>query len=577
LHPFLVKTEHVEALEEVRGLLRRLADLAREVEAADDAGADVAALLSHLDDLFLVVVVGEVKSGKSLLVNTLLRSEVCAVGPTPVTDRITILRHGGEERSVEREEWILERTVPTDRLRGLCIVDTPGTNSIVRRHDEITRAFLPQADLVLFVTSCDRPYSESENEFLHLIRERWRRKIVFVLSKTDIKEPEEVEEIVAYVRRCCREQLSLEPTVLPLAVKPARAALAAGREEDLPATGLPALEEYVHERLDDREKTRLRLFGAVDGGRSVLGRIRERIGDFTGRLERDYRILAELEEERVEKRRTLHRAHHMQLTRLGAVFTWLRERGERFMDSRLRLFRLPTPGARRRLEKAFRDEVIRDLDERLVGVLEEAVGWLEEETIRFYHYVLEVFTRKVWTDEDPRPGAVTPSRFEAEREEVLEGIRSATSEAIDGCDADRRSGEVLELARKGLGLSAAGLGAGVVTAGVATALVNLWWSVVALPFVAFGMIALGVMKGRALRAWTRQVSELDRRFQATLSAELTEGIDRTIDRVQGVYEPFLDFYREERERADEQDRRAGALDADLAAARDRIQEITAGE
>ena len=53
---------------------------------------------------------------------------------------------------------------------------------------------LPRADLVLFVTSCDRPYTASESAFLKLIADRWRRKIVFVLSKTDIKEPEEVEE-----------------------------------------------------------------------------------------------------------------------------------------------------------------------------------------------------------------------------------------------------------------------------------------------------------------------------------------------------------------------------------------------
>jgi len=189
---FLVRPEHIEALEAIGERLERLLAVSRAVEADETSTEELRTLLAHLDETFLVVIVGEVKSGKSSLLNALLRSDVCAVGPTPVTDRINILRYGDREETREPEAYIVERFVPSERLKGLAIVDTPGTNSIVRRHEEITRGFLPRADLVLFVTSCDRPYSESENAFLHLISDRWRRKIVFVLTKTDIKEPGEL-------------------------------------------------------------------------------------------------------------------------------------------------------------------------------------------------------------------------------------------------------------------------------------------------------------------------------------------------------------------------------------------------
>ena len=175
MHPFLVRPEHLETLERIRTALRGLQDLSREVGGDEDSDRTLAELVRHLDELFLLVVVGEVKSGKSTLINALLGRDVCAVGPTPVTDRITILRHGEESAETPTDEAVRERAVPAEELRGLAVVDTPGTNSLIRWHQEMTEGFLPRADLVLFVTSCDRPSSASENEFLHLIRDRWRR------------------------------------------------------------------------------------------------------------------------------------------------------------------------------------------------------------------------------------------------------------------------------------------------------------------------------------------------------------------------------------------------------------------
>ena len=71
-------------------------------------------------------------------------------------------------------------------LHDLDIVDTPGTNSIERMEEEITRGFVPRADLVLFVTSLLQPLTASELDFLTHIRE-WGKKVVFVVNGTDRK------------------------------------------------------------------------------------------------------------------------------------------------------------------------------------------------------------------------------------------------------------------------------------------------------------------------------------------------------------------------------------------------------
>ena len=131
------------------------------------------------------MIAGEFNSGKSSFINALLGERVLPEGVTPTTDRINLLRHGPEVTEHAVEAFLLERTHPAELLRELSVVDTPGTNAVIRRHEELTRDFVPRADLVLFVTSADRPFSESEREFLERIRD-WGKKIVFIVNKIDI-------------------------------------------------------------------------------------------------------------------------------------------------------------------------------------------------------------------------------------------------------------------------------------------------------------------------------------------------------------------------------------------------------
>src|SRR5262249_58628474 len=140
---------------------------------------------------------GEFNSGKSSFINALLGEKVLAEGVTPTTDRITLLRYGDIPIEEPLEEFLLARSFPADVLRQLVIVDTPGTNAIIRRHEELTRDFIPRSDLVLFITSADRPFTESERAFLSAIQE-WGKKIVIVLNKADLLEAHELEHVLTF-------------------------------------------------------------------------------------------------------------------------------------------------------------------------------------------------------------------------------------------------------------------------------------------------------------------------------------------------------------------------------------------
>src|SRR5690606_6138100 len=140
-----------EAITDLQVLLARLG-------ADQEHLGDVRTALADLDGLFMLVVAGEFNAGKSSLLNALLGERVMPEGVTPTTDRITVVTHG--ERATETEEGpsIVRRTHPAELLIDLALVDTPGTNAIIKRHQELTERFIQRADLPLFVTSADTPF-----------------------------------------------------------------------------------------------------------------------------------------------------------------------------------------------------------------------------------------------------------------------------------------------------------------------------------------------------------------------------------------------------------------------------------
>src|SRR5512136_359677 len=83
--------------------------------------------IQQLDELFLLVVVGEFNSGKSAVINALLGQKVLKEGVTPTTTQIYLIRYGEtlEKAALGDHQNIL--TFPIEFLAAMTIVDTPGT------------------------------------------------------------------------------------------------------------------------------------------------------------------------------------------------------------------------------------------------------------------------------------------------------------------------------------------------------------------------------------------------------------------------------------------------------------------
>src|ERR1700682_2322568 len=213
--PHILSPELKQQFETLRGLLQRALWLA-------GRGADIEAIqilrarLTNLQSAALLVIVGEVKAGKSSFINALVREEVCEVAPGPCTAGIRELVYGGERKIVGLAPSCERVFLPTEVLREVTMVDTPGTNSIIQNHETITEKYIPQSDLVVFVFSAANPHTKSAWELLTLIRKEWHRKMVFVLQQADRASEEELIINREHVTQYARDRQVESPTVFTL-------------------------------------------------------------------------------------------------------------------------------------------------------------------------------------------------------------------------------------------------------------------------------------------------------------------------------------------------------------------------
>ena len=166
----VLQQQQRELLQEERRIAQELQACLVGFEEADTYSTTLRQVITALDELFLLVVVGEFNSGKSACINALLHASMLEEGVIPTTNQVTMLRFGDQDRKSLRNAGILELNYPADFLRDITVVDTPGVNAVLRQHEQLTEDFIPRSDLILFVTSVDRPFTESERAFMERIR-----------------------------------------------------------------------------------------------------------------------------------------------------------------------------------------------------------------------------------------------------------------------------------------------------------------------------------------------------------------------------------------------------------------------
>lgn len=522
----------------------------------DAAASDQATLqrsIAQLDRLFMLVVIGEFNAGKSAFVNALAGSRVLEEGPTPTTSRLQILRYADTPgRHIEQQSLDVV-SAPVPLLRDLDIVDTPGTNAIFREHERLTNEFVPQADLVLFVTSADRPFTESERSFLENIR-NWGKKIVVVINKVDVLDrAEDREQVKRFVAEHAQALLGSKPEVFAVSARAAlRAKMGEASVTPVPGDQFAELERYIDNTLDQRERLRLKLLNPLGIGARLSDQTRDTIRERLSMLRDDLKAIEDIEGQLGVYRSDLSREFEFRLSEVDNILHQFENRGIAFFDDTLRIGRIPDLLNKARLQREFERQVVGDVPQHIDKQVQDVIDWMVASELRQWQAVTEHVNRRRKAHEDRVVGPENTG-FQYDRARLINTVGKAAQTAVQTYDKEREASAMADGVRAavaGAALAQAGaisLGT-LVTLLASTTAADVTGIIAAGSIAVLGMFVIPSKRAQAKADLRKRIAEMREKLMADLRSVFEREVDRSVHGVMEAIAPYTRFVRAEHEK-----------------------------
>lgn len=285
--------------ERLSGVMCGIADLA--TEAGTDLGdrLPLGEMQNGLGPPFLFAVCGEVNAGKSTLINGLFGEDLCRVNILPETDRVLWYKYGVTARDVPATPLLEERFAPFDFLRDFNIIDTPGTNSSVRGHQEITAKFLPSADLILFVFPVSNPWEAATWNFISELSTGSLDRVALIIQQADQREPVDINVIRGHMADLAMKRIGRTPPIFAVSGKNALEAKRASpfARVQYQKSGFPELENHISRTVCESAERKKALHIWRDQAASSLQAVEDHIENLTYTLNTQGRFLDTTERE----------------------------------------------------------------------------------------------------------------------------------------------------------------------------------------------------------------------------------------------------------------------------------------
>ncbi|MEO5715281.1 MAG: dynamin family protein [Luteolibacter sp.] len=285
--------------ERLSDVMHGIAELAVETSTELGDRLPFAEMEKGLGTPFLFVVSGEVNAGKSTLINGLFGRELCRVNILPETDRVLWYRYGSPARDAEVTPMLEERYRPVEFLRDFNLIDTPGTNSIIQGHQDITEKFLPSADLILFVFPVTNPWGAATWNFISRLPAEAMERVVFIVQQADQREAIDISVILGHMSDLSMKRIGRTPPIFAVSGKQAfeakRSKPFAG--DLLKKSGFPELEKFISRSVCESPSRKKTLDDWRYQAATALRAVEDRIEDQTRELNLQGRFLESIERE----------------------------------------------------------------------------------------------------------------------------------------------------------------------------------------------------------------------------------------------------------------------------------------
>lgn len=507
----------------------------------------VSELRSGLNEPFLFVVVGEVKSGKSSFINALLGENICPVDAAPCTDVIQAIGYADRPYEDSVRPFLKKIGRPLDILQTIAIVDTPGTNTVIENHQEITRHFIPNSDLVLMVFQAKNPYTQSAWDLLDYIREDWRKRTVFILQQADLARPDEIETNMARVRELAIQKGIAAPQIF--------ATSAQLEQQEQPQSGFDDVRRFIRQTVTGGRHYRLKLESILETAQQILDQVDAALARRRAQFKEDKTV--------VETIRTRLESGHQQsayelrtlIQRLGEAYdAAARQATDRFREglSLGKLFKksIRSTLGRKATIKKWMDDIQKTFEKDLRGRIETLSEEGADHFLEGLHQLLKYLLDELDEVKGHRlRGDDLLLKIDRRRQEVIAAVRTKMAEAVMDedftTDAVKDSDNLAPSLVGGSALTAIGAFMLTVTHG-------LFFDITGGLLTGAGLFLAGgvlfVRKGRLVQKFEEGLAEGKTRFETELSERLSQRLNLIYDDIDRSFLPLYEYVSQEEQR-----------------------------
>jgi small GTP-binding protein len=546
-----ILTDHQEALlQDERILLNKLRVTLVQFGATSDDQVALDHSIQQLDEFFLLVVVGEFNAGKSAFINALLGQAVLKEGVTPTTTQVNILQYGDNQDRQVIDESTHIITAPVDLLSEISIVDTPGTNAIIRKHEEITSKFIPRSDMVLFITSADRPFTESERSFMERIRD-WGKKVVIVINKVDILQHEDdLAEIEAFISENAQGLLGMTPDVFPVS---ARTALLAkiGQPQLWGSSRFEALESYIHDTLDEGSRLKLKFNNPLGVGKHIADRYLGILDDRLTLLKDDFDMLEDVEIQQRVYQEDMTRDFNFRMSDIENILYEMEKRGQDYFDKTMRLVRIFDLLKKVRIQREFEIQVVADVPQQIERKVNELIDWLVDSDLHQWQAVTDHIADRRRVHKERIIGDFGIGSFHYVRESLIDGIGRESKKVVDSYDKTQEARQIAQGAQNAVAAAAAlevsAVGLGTLIATIAsTVAADITGILLASLVAALGLFIIPARRRQAKKEMGAKIAKMQDQLVLALNNHFQNEINRSLQHMDETISPYTRFVRAER-------------------------------
>lgn len=249
-------------------------------EALSAMRTAVSTVLGNLEGQLKIVVMGEVKSGKSTLVNAIVGAEVSPTDFLEATSAIIEISYGDPPGVLTHENGLIEIKSAVPALRGMTLVDTPGMGTITQANQARAEAYIDNADVVLWVLNGNYLGQEDVMQDMASIALRGRPLIALV-NKVDQVDGD-IGRLMDYAEAMYSPYAR---AVLPISALQAFEAATGCDGEGMRTSGISALMDFIQNQIM-AETDAVKAESSVGAGVAVLEHDVGLHEDFVGEVER---------------------------------------------------------------------------------------------------------------------------------------------------------------------------------------------------------------------------------------------------------------------------------------------------